>query len=128
MPAVTDADVVFHCSGSASGLETALRVAGFEATIVEMSWYGDRSVAASLGESFHSRRLTIRSSQVGAVAASRRARWNTRRRMELAISLLADPALDILISGESTFDDLPRLMPRLAASPNGHLCHRIAYV
>ena len=38
------ADVVIHASGSPAGLELALRVAGFEATIVEMSWYGDQAV------------------------------------------------------------------------------------
>ena len=127
-PATTDADVVFHCSGSSDGLAGALRVAGFEATIVEMSWYGDRLVAAPLGEAFHSRRLTIVSSQVGWTAAAKRPRWDNRRRLQLAISLLADPVLDILISGESGFEELPRLMPRLAASPDGHLCHRIVYV
>ena len=36
------ADVVVHASGSAAGLSLALRIAAFEATIVEMSWYGDR--------------------------------------------------------------------------------------
>ena len=61
-----DRDVVVHVSGSPAGLERALAVAGFEATIVEMSWYGDRAVGVPLGEAFHARRLTIKSSQVGA--------------------------------------------------------------
>src|SRR5262245_3548009 len=74
------ADVVLHTSGSASGLEVALRIAGFEATIVEVSWYGDGAVPAPLGAAFHGRRLTLRSSQVGHVATSQRARWDTQRR------------------------------------------------
>jgi hypothetical protein len=41
--------------------------------------------------------------------------------------LLADPALDALITGESAFDDLPEVMKRLAASSAGNLCHRIVY-
>src|SRR5262249_52138748 len=117
--ATGDRDVVVHASGSASGLEVALAVAGLEATIVEMSWYGDRSVSVPLGGAFHARRLTIRSSQVGRVAASQRARWDTRRRMQLALALLADPVLDVLITGESAFDDLPELMIRLATAPAG---------
>ena len=78
-----------------AGLDLALRLAGFEATIVEMSWYGDQTVPLPLGEAFHARRLTIKSSQVGSVAASQRARWDARRRMQLALTLLADPALDV---------------------------------
>jgi len=121
------ADVVLHASGSAAGLALALRLAGFEATIVEMSWYGDQVVSVPLGEDFHARRLVLKSSQVGSVAASQRARWNTRRRMQLALSMLADPALDALITGESHFDALPEVMSELAAAPGNTLCHRIRY-
>ena len=95
------ADVVLHASGSPAGLELALRIAGFEATIVELSWYGTQRVSMPLGEAFHARRLTVKSSQVGAVATSQRARWDARRRMRLALSLLSDPALDVLVTGES---------------------------
>ena len=125
--AVRDVDIVVHVSGSAEGLQHALDIAGFEATIVEMSWFGDRQVPLALGGAFHSRRLTIKSSQVGHVAASQRARWDTRRRMAQALSLLADPALDVLITGESAFDDLPDVMARLTQAPGDTLCHRINY-
>ena len=92
-----------------------------------MSWYGDQAVPLALGEAFHARRLTIKSSQVGSVAASQRARWDTRRRMQLALALLADPALDVLITGESDFEALPQVMAQLAAAPGDTLCHRIRY-
>lgn len=121
------ADVVIHTSASPAGLALALRVAGVEARIVELSWYGDRVVPIVLGEGFHARRLTLMSSQVGRVAASQRARWDTRRRMELALTLLADSALDVLITGESAFDALPQVMAQLAAAPGDALCHRIRY-
>jgi len=122
-----DADLVVHASGSPAGLQLALGLAAFEATIVEMSWYGDQMVALPLGEAFHSRRLVLRSSQVGAVAAGQRARWDARRRMQLALSMLADPALDVLITGESAFDDLPRVMAELASAPGNAIFHRIRY-
>jgi threonine dehydrogenase-like Zn-dependent dehydrogenase len=125
--AMEGADIVIHASGSAAGLALALRVAGFEATIVEMSWYGNHVVPLPLGEGFHARRLTIKSSQVGCLAPSQRARWNTRRRMQLALSMLADPALDVLITGESPFETLPQVMAQLAAAPGETLCHRIKY-
>ena len=83
-----EADIVFHASGTAEGLATALAVAGLEATIVEMSWYGTRVVPVALGGAFHSRRLTLRSSQVGMVPAGRYRRWSRRRRLALALSLL----------------------------------------
>jgi Zn-dependent alcohol dehydrogenase len=121
------ADIVIHASGSAAGLALALRVAGFEATIVEMSWYGDHVVPLSLGEGFHARRLTIKSSQVGSVAPSQRARWDLRRRMRLALAMLAEPALDALITGESPFEALPQVMAQLASAPADTLCHRIRY-
>jgi 2-desacetyl-2-hydroxyethyl bacteriochlorophyllide A dehydrogenase len=125
--AAANADVVIHASGSPSGLETSLRIAGFEATIVEASWYGDAVVAAPLGGAFHARRLTLRSSQVGNVPASQRGRWDTHRRMALALAMLADPIVDVLITGESPFEDLPHVMARLTAEPGDTVCHRIRY-
>jgi threonine dehydrogenase-like Zn-dependent dehydrogenase len=125
--AARDADVVVHASGSPDGLQLGLDVAGVEATVVEMSWFGDREVSLSLGGRFHSKRLTIKSSQVGQIAPVQRPRWDTRRRMAKALSLLSDATLDVLISGESRFEELPDVMIRLAGSPGDVLCHRIKY-
>lgn len=122
-----DADVVIHASGAPAGLDLCCRLAAFETTIVELSWYGDTVVPLPLGEAFHAKRLTLKSSQVGHIAASQRARWTYRRRMQLALSMLADSALDALITGESAFDELPTVMSQLSASPGNTLCHRIRY-
>ena len=89
--------------------------AGLEASVVELSWYGDAEVRAPLGLSFHSRRLRLVSSQVGEVAPSRRPRWTHRRRLDKALALLADDRLDALITDEVAFEDLPRELPRLLA-------------
>lgn len=125
--ATTNADLVIHASGSSAGLVTALNLAAFEARVVELSWYGDQAVSLPLGESFHVKRLTLCSSQVGTVASAQRSRWNYRRRLALALSLLADPVLDCLITGGAEFANLPSVMARLATAPNGTLCQRIAY-
>jgi threonine dehydrogenase-like Zn-dependent dehydrogenase len=125
--AMGEQDRVIHASGSPAGLATALGLAGFEATVVEAGWFGARPVSLPLGEAFHSQRLTIRSSQVGHVAAAQRGRWDHRRRMATVMELLDDPTLDALISGESPFVDLPRVMAALSANPDGALCHRIVY-
>jgi NADPH:quinone reductase-like Zn-dependent oxidoreductase len=121
------ADVVLHASGSSEGLALALRVAGFEATVVELSWYGDRTVTVPLGQAFHSQRLTLKSSQVGTVADSRRARWTHARRMALALSLLAAPELDALINSECRFEELPQVMSRLSSAPADVIMHRVRY-
>lgn len=122
-----DADAVVHCSGSPQGLATALGIAGFEATVLEMSWYGSRSVPVPLGEAFHARRLSLRSSQVGAVAPAQRPRWSHRRRLGLALELLADPAPDCLITAESPFEALPEVLAQLASGQGHGICHRISY-
>lgn len=125
--AAADVDLVVHASGHAEGLATALRIAGFESTVLELSWYGERNVSVPLGEAFHSRRLTIRSSQVGAVATAQRARWTYRRRLGLALELLKDPIFDACLGGRSRFEDLPATLTRLTRSPDGELCHRVIY-
>jgi len=125
--AAGEADLVIHASGAPAGLDLALRLAAVEAAIVELSWFGDQTVPLSLGGAFHARRLTIRSSQVGRVAPSQRPRWDARRRMQLALTLLGDPVLDALITGESEFETLPDVMADLARSPGDALCHRIRY-
>jgi threonine dehydrogenase-like Zn-dependent dehydrogenase len=117
--APADADVVFHASASSAGLNTAIACAGLEATIVEMSWYGSKPVQAELGGAFHSRRLKLVSSQVSLVSPGRRARWDYRRRLEAALRLLAEPALDALVEEEIDFDDAPRRLPQVFG-PGAH--------
>ena len=126
-PDSATADLVIHASGHPDGLRAALAAAGPEATVVEASWYGASPVPLPLGEAFHSRRLTIRSSQVGHVPPYRARRWTRGRRLELALSLLADPRLDVLLTGESGFDELPSVLAALAREPGDTLCHRIRY-
>jgi NADPH:quinone reductase-like Zn-dependent oxidoreductase len=125
--ALGDCDIVFHTSASDAGLATALRLAGFEAKLIELSWYGDKRVTAPLGEAFHQRRLQLIASQVGAVAPARRARRSHRERLALALSLLADPVYDRLITGHCTLDELPQRMAQLAAAPDGALAEIVRY-
>ena len=129
-PAVApgDADVVFHASATAAGLETAINCAGFEGIVVEMSWYGNKPVEVDLGGAFHSRRLKLVSSQVGHVAPSRRPRWTHRRRIEAALGLLATmPALDGLVAEEIAFEDAPRELPRILGPGGRGLAPVIRY-
>ncbi|HEX6276392.1 MAG TPA: zinc-binding alcohol dehydrogenase [Polyangiaceae bacterium] len=122
-----DRDLVIHASGTAEGLRTALALAGKEGVVLELSWFGDTEPSVPLGASFHSQRLTLRSSQVGSVSPNARPRFTHRSRLELALSLCSDPALDVLISSEGTLDELPAAMRVVAAPDSGALCHRVRY-
>jgi len=98
-----------------------------EGTVIDLSWYGDAETCLSLGGAFHSGRLGIRASQVGAVAAARRGRRSARERLALALGLLRDPPLDSLVTGVSPFEELPDVMARLADGSLPALCHTISY-
>ncbi|MFC5141921.1 zinc-binding alcohol dehydrogenase [Actinomycetospora rhizophila] len=118
-------DLVLHASTTEAGLARSLELLGDEGEVVEMSWFGDRAPRVPLGEAFHSRRLTLRASQVGRVAPARRARWSTSDRLRLALRLLADPRFDALITDSCAFDDLPAVMPALAAGERPGLAVRV---
>jgi threonine dehydrogenase-like Zn-dependent dehydrogenase len=125
--AAGERDLVVHTSGSSAGLQHSLQLLADEAAVIELSWYGDAQVSIGLGAAFHSRRLAIRASQVGAVAAARRARRTPADRLKLALELLRDPAFDLLLTGSSPFHQLPVVMARLATGELPALCHTITY-
>jgi NADPH:quinone reductase-like Zn-dependent oxidoreductase len=120
-------DVVFHASGTAAGLDAALALAGEEATVVELSWYGEQPVAASLGGSFHSRRLRLISSQVGKVATSHRPRWTHGQRLRAALNFFADTRLDALLAPAVRFRDLPSHLPALLDPKSNVVAQLISY-
>jgi threonine dehydrogenase-like Zn-dependent dehydrogenase len=126
--ATAERDLIVHASGSEAGLLQALNMAAPEGRIIEMSWFGDRPVQLPLGEAFHSRRLTLRCSQVGQIPPRLRQEWDYGRRLELVLGLLRDhPELGCLIDGESHFEELPKTMEKLVDG-GGVLCHRIQYL
>ena len=125
--ALGECDMVVHASATEAGLARSLELLAVEGTLLELSWYGDRRVSVPLGEAFHSRRLVVRSSQVGMVAPARRTRRSHGDRLALALRLLADPAFDALIAGECEFAELPAVMPRLATGEPPELLHRVGY-
>ncbi|MCU0884107.1 MAG: zinc-binding alcohol dehydrogenase [Beijerinckiaceae bacterium] len=124
---IADCDLVVHTSASAAGLNKAVSLAGFEGTIIELSWHGSGETPVALGGAFHSRRLKLISSQVGHVADSRRARWSYARRMAKALELLADERLDALISADIPFAEAPLRLPALFAPGSPHLTAVLSY-
>jgi threonine dehydrogenase-like Zn-dependent dehydrogenase len=124
---VSDCDMVFHCSGTAAGLAHAIGLAGFEATIVEMSWYGSRVVPVALGGTFHSKRLTLAASQVGAVSPARRTSRSHAQRLDLALRLLATPAFRLDLGMPVKFADLPQHYAGLLNSPDASPLPLVSY-
>ncbi len=122
-----DLDLVVHTSATAAGLQRSLELLAPDGTVVDLSWYGDTELTLRLGGSFHSRRLAIRASQVGAVALARRSSRSTTDRLRLALELLRDPAFDALVTGSSPFTELPTVLRELADGTRPALCHTITY-
>ncbi|WP_432478653.1 zinc-dependent alcohol dehydrogenase [Nocardioides sp. GXQ0305] len=120
-------DLVVHTSATSAGLQRSLDLLAAEGTVVELSWYGDAATTVSLGGRFHSGRLTVRASQVGAVPPARRAGRTTADRLRLALDLLRDPAFDCLLTGQSPFTELPTVLPRLVSGELPALCHALTY-
>lgn len=122
-----DRDLVFHTSATSAGLQLCLELLADEASVVEMSWYGDADVTVGLGAAFHSRRLSVKASQVGRVSPAMAGRRTTAQRLQLAVNLLRDPAFDVLLSGHSAFADLPSTMRDITTSDLPAICHVIDY-
>lgn len=125
--ALGECDLVVHASASEQGLVRSLELLAAEGTVIELSWYGDRRIALPLGEAFHSRRLTIRSSQVGTVSPAARVGRTYADRLALSLELLADARFDALVTGECAFEELPEVMPKLASGELPGMCHRVRY-
>lgn len=122
-----DCDLVAHASGNGAGLAVALGLAGIEATVLELSWFGTGDVKVPLGGAFHSRRLKLIASQVGRIAPTHRPRWTSRRRLATALELLADARLDALLAPAVAFHELPDRLDHILAPESAILCQVIDY-
>lgn len=125
--AVDGRDLVVHTSATPAGLRRSLDLLAPEGSVIDLSWYGDTEVTLPLGGAFHSGRLSIRASQVGMVSPARRSSRTFADRMAIALDLLRDPAFDALITGASSFEELPDVMTRLTSGDLPALCHTITY-
>ena len=120
-------DLVVHASATSAGLQRSLELLAPEGTVIDLSWYGDREVRLSLGGAFHAGRLGIRASQVSTLSPARSGRRTTADRLVLALDLLRDPGFDALLTGESSFNELPDVMAQLVAGSLSAVCHTITY-
>jgi 2-desacetyl-2-hydroxyethyl bacteriochlorophyllide A dehydrogenase len=94
------ADLVVDASGNPRALASSLGLLAHEGTVLVCSWYGTKPVPLPLGADFHRRRLALRSTQVSTLPAALTARWDRRRRTELAWSLARELPLSVLATHE----------------------------
>jgi 2-desacetyl-2-hydroxyethyl bacteriochlorophyllide A dehydrogenase len=102
------ADIVIEVSGAPAALAEAIRIAGFNALVVAMSWYGGCLEGLSLAGEFHHNRVRIHSAQVGAVNPDLGPLWSVERRMALATDLLAELPLERYITHEFVPEEAAR--------------------
>lgn len=92
-----------------------------------MSWFGSKDVTLQLGGHFHSKRLQIISSQVGHVAAPKRATHSYADRMAEVMKLLDDDVLDQLLEPAISFEDLPVKVHDIFNEKSSALCQLVQY-
>ncbi len=110
---VGEFDLCVHSSATEDGLQMALDVLGREGRVLELSWYGNKRSALSLGEAFHHKRLRIISSQVAHLPSDMQARWGYARRKELVFKLLHSSDWRLLPDAELGLEDLPSFFKAL---------------
>ena len=120
-------DIVVECTGAPQAVQQAIDWVGEEGVIVVISWLGQAPSDLMLGGRFHHGRLSLVSSQVGRLPPGRRGRWDHRRRLAKALTLLGDPVLDSLITSEGPLPGLPSVMAAMAAGQTASLCHLVTY-
>jgi 2-desacetyl-2-hydroxyethyl bacteriochlorophyllide A dehydrogenase len=98
------ADLVVESSGSPRALAASLGLLAHEGTALVCSWYGTKPVPLPLGADFHRRRLALRSTQVSTLPAALTARWDRRRRAELAWRLTRELPLAALATHGFAFE------------------------
>ena len=97
----------FHCSATQEGLQFCIDNTGMEAKIIDLSWYGNKSVELKLGTSFHYQRKKIISSQVSHIPGHLSKKWTYLSRKKLVFKLLQ----------EGVFSDIPREIISLENAP-----------
>lgn len=120
-------DLAFHTSATAQGLQQSLDMVGREGRVVELSWFGNRTISLELGGEFHSLRKRIVSSQVSSIPPHMQARWNFERRKKKVFDLLANPEFDKHITHTVSLEEAADLFNQWRHEPPKGLGYCIQY-
>jgi 2-desacetyl-2-hydroxyethyl bacteriochlorophyllide A dehydrogenase len=119
--------LVIESSGNPDALAQGLPLLAHEGVVLVASWYGTKPVTLDLGQEFHRRRLTLRSTQVSTIPARLAARWNVARRRQEAVTLLDELPLNALASHTVAFEDAADAYHALDAGEPGLIHAALRY-
>jgi len=83
-------DLIFELTGNPEALNLAIDLGSFAGRIIVGSWYGNKPAAINLGGAFHRNRIKIISSQVSTISPEHAQEWDKEKRLQKALSLLAE--------------------------------------
>jgi 2-desacetyl-2-hydroxyethyl bacteriochlorophyllide A dehydrogenase len=119
--------LLVEASGNPAALAGALQLLAHEGTALVASWYGAQDVVVPLGDRFHRRRLTIRSTQVSTIPAALTSTWDRARRRQAAARLLTDLPLDRLATDTVPFEQAGAAFAAIDAGRPGLLHVALGY-
>lgn len=119
--------LVIEASGNPDALPGALRMLAHEGTVLVASWYGARDAVLPLGDRFHRRRLTIRSTQVSTIPARLSNRWDRVRRQHAAVELLETMPLDKVTTHTIPFEQAAAAYAAIDAAQPGLIHVALGY-
>jgi len=108
-----DYTIAFNTSCSGSGLQMAIDQVTHEGSVVELSWFGPKTVTLNLGGDFHYGRKKIISSQVSHIPVIKRGHFDNRSRKQIVFDLLKEINFDSLISRRIPFEEAPEFYTQL---------------
>jgi 2-desacetyl-2-hydroxyethyl bacteriochlorophyllide A dehydrogenase len=120
-------DLVYELSGDPSALDAALSLARYEGRIVIGSWYGNKSAPLDFGTRAHRNRNTFSFSQVSRIDSRHAARFDSARRLGVALSWLERLPLEGLVTHRFAFERAAEAYALLDAGAEPHLQVLIDY-
>ncbi len=106
-------DLAFDTTASKTGLQFCLDAVRSEGTVINLSWYGNRTIELSLGGSFHYGRKKIISSQVSVIPEKMKNSWDFKSRKKLVMDLLSQHPYEKYITHIIPFKETPDFFQRL---------------
>ncbi|MFY0601906.1 MAG: zinc-binding alcohol dehydrogenase [Cyclobacteriaceae bacterium] len=106
-------DIVFNTSANQEIIQKAFEVTRSEGKIVELSWFGDKSISIKLGADFHYGRKQLICSQVSQIPYRKQPIWDFKKRKELVFKLLESLNPQYIIESEIPFLKTPSFYDRM---------------
>lgn len=120
-------DLVYELSGDPRALDAAVSLARYEGRIVIGSWYGDKRAPLDFGTRAHRNRNTFTFSQVSRIDSRHAARFDSARRLAVALSWLERLPLEGLVTHRFAFERAADAYRLLDAGEEPHLQVLIEY-